>query len=393
MSTYKKWIYGLLPIVLLALVIVGLFSGIERVFQPSDIPQEEITFDRVWMEEGVIKAKVTNTGADPVTITQVVVNGAIWEAQIEPQAQLDRLDEAELTISHHWVYGEPYEVTVLTEVGTKFTGEVPIAMEAPKANGESLILFALIGLFVGVIPVLLGLLWKPFVSQLKGNAYTFILSITAGLLVFLGIDSLVEAWELANELPDAYQGIGLLLFSGLGTFLLLMSVGDYGQSKLNQKSGFSGPLMISYLIAFGIGIHNLGEGLAIGASFSLGEVALGAFLIMGFTLHNITEGLAIVAPIAREKMKRSRLIMHLILLGLLGGAPAIFGTWIGGYLYSQVWALVFLAIGSGAIFQVVLEVVKMIRAERKENLFSPAGIAGLVTGILIMLVTAVFVTI
>ncbi|MBD1371737.1 metal transporter [Hazenella sp. IB182357] len=388
----KKWFYGILPILLLAVAIFGMFQGIDKVLTRSDIPLEELTFDRVWAEEGKIHATVTNTGADPLTIAQLTLNDAIWEFETTKE-QLNRFDSAEITVPIHWVEGEPYDVTIITGTGTVFSGEIAAAQLAPKADVSTYGMFALIGIFVGVIPVLLGMLWKPFIAKLGGKGYTFVLALTIGLLVFLGFDSLWEAIELAVEIPGAYQGIGLIVLAGLGTFLLLNGVSTYTESRQATGSDFNHKLTIAYLIALGIGIHNLGEGLAIGASFALGEVAMGAFLIMGFTLHNITEGLAIVAPVARESIKRSKLLLHLIALGLLGGVPAIFGTWIGGFVYSPVWSLIFLAIGSGAIFQVVVQVFHLEKQESNAGgLMTPAGITGLMVGIAVMYITALFVT-
>lgn len=392
MNQGKKWLFGLLPIVLLGLMIVGLFTGLDKIITRPDIPLEEISFDRIWAEEGKIKAKVTNTGADPVTIAQVTVNDAIWNAEIT-KTDLNRLDQADITIPIHWVEGEPYDVTLVTSTGTKFTGEIAAATEAPRATPTTFGVFALIGIFVGVLPVLLGMMWKPFVAKLSGKGYTFVLAVTIGLLVFLGVDSLWEAFELAGEIPGAFQGVGLILLGGFGSFLLLSAVSSYAESQQSHSSALGGKLTVAYLIALGIGIHNLGEGLAIGAAFTLGEVAMGAFLIMGFTLHNITEGLAIVAPVARESTKGSRLMGHLLLLGAIGGVPAIIGTWIGGFVYSPVWSLVFLSIGAGAIFQVVIQVFQLERSESNKTAFlTPAGVAGLLTGIAVMYVTALFVT-
>lgn len=392
MSQGKKWLLGLMPVILLAFMVVGLFSGIDKILTRSDIPLEEISFDRLWLEEGKIHAQVTNTGADPVTIAQIIVNDAIWNADVSKE-QLNRFDEATIRISYPWVEGEPYDVTIVTSTGTKFSGEIAAATVAPAVNASTFGLFALIGLFVGVIPVLLGMLWKPFVAKLGGTGYTFVLALTIGLLIFLGVDSLWEAFELAGELPDAFQGTGLILLGGLGSFLLLTAVSSYTDIRQNEQDSFSQKLTIAYLIALGIGIHNLGEGLAIGAAFTLGEVAMGAFLILGFTLHNITEGLAIVAPVAREQMKSARLFGHLVALGLLGGVSAIVGTWIGGFVYSPVWSLIFLSIGSGAIFQVVVQVFRLERSESGSvSFFSPMGVAGLIAGIVIMYGTALFVT-
>ncbi|SDY50249.1 ZIP family metal transporter [Thermoactinomyces sp. DSM 45892] len=393
MSASKKWLLGLLPVVLLALMIVGLFSGVDRLIPRANIPLEEISFDRVWAVEGKLLAKVTNTGADPVTIAQVTVNDAMWNAEVS-KSELGRFDQADITIPFHWVEGEPYAVTVVTSTGAKFTGEISAAMEVSQATPGTFGLFALIGLFVGVIPVLLGMLWKPFVAKLDGKGYTFVLAVTIGLLIFLGIDSLNEAFELADQIPGAFQGVGIILLGGLGSFLILSAISSYTEARQETSSNnYRTKLTVAYLIALGIGIHNLGEGLAIGAAFTLGNVAMGAFLIMGFTLHNITEGLAIVVPVAREKIKGSNLFSHLLLLGAIGGVPAIIGTWIGGFVYSPIWSLIFLSIGAGAIFQVVVQVFRLERSESNRATFlTPVGVAGLLTGIVVMYITALFVT-
>ena len=149
-------------------------------------------------------------------------------------------------------------------------------------------------------------------------------------------------------------------------------------------------LAISGPIALGIGLHNLGEGLAIGAAFALGEVALGVFLIIGFTLHNVTEGIGIAAPLVRERPR----LAHFAGLAALAGTPAILGTWIGAFVYSPFWATIFLAIGIGAIAQVVVEVARLIMrgaARREEPALNWATLGGATAGIAIMYATAILV--
>ena len=140
------------------------------------------------------------------------------------------------------------------------------------------------------------------------------------------------------------------------------------------------------MIAIGIGFHNLGEGLAVGAAIALGEVALSTFLIIGFATHNTTEGLAIAAPLTSTKGK----IAKMIGLGLIAGIPAIFGTWIGGFSFSPFFTIVFLAIGAGAIFQVVLSIFQYMN--EKSNLLSNTSLfAGISVGLLIMYLTSVLI--
>lgn len=140
----------------------------------------------------------------------------------------------------------------------------------------------------------------------------------------------------------------------------------------------------------GIGLHNLGEGLAIGAAFAFGQAALGTFLVIGFTLHNITEGIGIAAPIARERPA----MWHFGVLAMLAGAPAILGVWIGGFSYNPLATAVFLALGAGAIAQVVYEVGRLIARQSADDntpLLSPAVFGGLVAGIALMYATALLV--
>jgi zinc transporter ZupT len=143
------------------------------------------------------------------------------------------------------------------------------------------------------------------------------------------------------------------------------------------------------LIAVGIGLHNFGEGLAIGSAFALGQATLGTLLIVGFALHNTTEGLAIVAPLAREK-QRVRL-GDLIKLGIVGGAPTI--AWLGGLVYSPVWSVLFLALGVGAIAQVTKQIARQIgkEADRSRAFTSTPVLGGLLAGFAVMYVTGMLV--
>ena len=147
---------------------------------------------------------------------------------------------------------------------------------------------------------------------------------------------------------------------------------------------------MAYRIALGIGLHNLGEGLAIGAAFASGSAALGTFLVIGFTLHNITEGIGIAAPIARERPR----LWHFVGLAALAGLPAVLGVWIGGFAYNNLAAALFLALGAGAIAQVVYEVGRLIARQSREDgspALSGATFGGLAAGIAIMYATALLV--
>jgi zinc transporter ZupT len=260
-----------------------------------------------------------------------------------------------------------------------------VAVPTPRPGARFFALFALIGLYVGVIPVALGLLWYPLTRRLGPRAMDFVLALTIGLLLFLFVDSLEEGLEAAEALPGSFQGLALLAFGTAAAYLAIEALGDL----LGRRAGGTAGWVKALLVAIGIGLHNLGEGLSIGAALALGEVALGTLLILGFTLHNTTEGLAIVAPLARQRVS----IWRLALLGLIGGAPTIAGAWIGGLLYSPILSVLFLALGAGAIAQVVVQIARGVAGERPLGVYlkSAPAVLGLLAGFAVMYGTGLLV--
>jgi zinc transporter ZupT len=378
---------GLGPLALLA-VFVALFLafGPLGLFQAGFPPVEELTIDRVVLRPDEIIMHVTNGGPDPVTIAQVMVDDAYWAHEIVPDRTVPRLGRATITIPYQWVEGEAHMVKLLTSSGLAIEHEIAVAVETPTPDARYLWTFALIGVYVGVIPIFVGLLWFPFLRRIGRRWVNFFLSLTGGLLVFLGIDTLAEALEASDQVPGAFQGKGLVTLGVVGTFLLLavivrMSTRNTGSDTPQSR------YILAFLIALGIGLHNLGEGLAIGAAYSLGEVALGTFLVLGFLLHNTTEGLGIAAPLATDRPPLSRFLI----LGAVAGLPTILGAWIGGFVYSPIFATLFLAIGAGAIFQVVYELSKMVVRQAGDELMTAYNFAGFVVGLLVMYVTGLFV--
>jgi len=380
---------GLVPLLglglLLALIIVN-GAGVDRTDRP---PIEDLSVQRVALPtEHEFVLSVRNGGPEPVTLSQVVVNDAIWDFEAEPRNTIPALGSATVTIPYSWVEGEAYEIVLITSVGTTFDAEVPVALLTPKLSADTFFNYALIGTYVGVIPVALGLLWYPFLRRLGSSGMNFVLALTTGLLAFLVIDTLEEAMELAVELPGVFSGIPLVILLTLMTLLGLLGT----QRLFRRGREEASRLATSYRIALGIGLHNLGEGLAIGAAFALGEAALGVFLVVGFTLHNITEGVGIAAPVLKERPR----FAHFLWLALLGGGPAILGTWIGGFAFSNLLAAVFLAVGAGAILQVIYEVMRLLlrdSARTKTSVLSGANLGGFTVGISIMYATALLVSV
>lgn len=391
----RRLLLALLPLALLAaLLTVIIRSGPAESVRGVDYPPvERLTFQRVTLEPGFIVANVLNDGPDEVAIAQVQVDDAFWTFTADNGVALGHLGRTTLRIPYPWVSGEVHVVKVLTSTGTAFEHEIAVAVETPTPNARFFAVFTLIGLYVGVIPVIIGLLWFPFLKRLSVRRMDFLLALTVGLLAFLLIDGASEGFEAAELLPESFQGVVLFALAAAGAYLLLEGVGAWLRSRRrtagagDSQSGW----VLAVLIAVGIGLHNFGEGLAIGSAFALGEAALGTLLIVGFTLHNTTEGLAIVAPLAREQQHVS--VADLAKLGLIGGVPTIAGAWLGGFVYSPVWSVLFLAVGVGAIAQVVGQIVRHMTREGSVARMLATGpvLAGLFAGFAVMYVTGMLV--
>jgi zinc transporter ZupT len=386
-----RWLLAILPLILLAgLLLVIVKSDATRAIRGNAPPVEELTFERVTLDDDGIELTVLNDGPDPITIAQVMVDEAYWSFQQKPDGPLAHLDQAVLNLPYPWVEGEVHEVVLVTATGVTFDHAIEVAVATPKPSARFFGIFALIGLYVGVLPVAIGLLWYPLMRTLGRTGYDFVLALTVGLLVFLLIDTAHEGLEAAGSIAESYQGATLFVLVALLAYLAIEGLGSWLRNRPASTSGDgSTAWATALLVAIGIGLHNFGEGLAIGAAFALGEVALGTLLILGFTLHNTTEGLAIVAPLAKTPTGIGRLLW----LGLIAGAPTILGAWLGGFVYSGVWSVIFLAIGAGAIAQVVVQITRSVAGERPLSAFLRSGpvVGGLIAGFGVMYLTGMLV--
>ncbi len=140
-------------------------------------------------------------------------------------------------------------------------------------------------------------------------------------------------------------------------------------------------LTVAYLVAIGLGLHSVGEGLAIGVAFVEGEVGLVVLLTIGFIIHNVTEGPAVIAAVAREQSRPP--LRHFLALGVLAGGGVIIGGWIGSFTTSDLVATAFFAIAAGAIIQVTWEMFDLVRDDAG-SLFDRRIIIAFIVGIFVL---------
>ena len=394
-SRRPAWLAGVAPLAVLA-VAIGLFvlldaPGLERL----GVPQESLTVERTVLKPGEIRLHVRNDGPDPVRVRQVIVNDG-FASFTQTNDDIGRLGGSEIDVEYPWIEGQDYEVLLLTDTGVTIDHTITAATETPGADLGFYGLMALIGLYVGIIPVAIGMLWLPWLRGVDARWIKFLLAFTIGLLAFLGIEALLEGTDIANTSAQVFGGAALVWLGAAAAFLGLAGIDSWlrarragvGAEDRTADPGSGLGYRAALLVAIGIGLHNLGEGLAIGSAYAVGSLALGAALVVGFALHNTTEGLAIVAPVARERAPR---VGRLALLGLIAGAPAVLGAWIGASAYQPGVAALMFGIGAGAIAQVIVQIAPQIR-DTAGRVLHPLAIAGLLTGLAVMFVTGLLVS-
>ena len=346
----RQWIFAGGPLLLLALAIgaVLVLDPLDRL-GASAPPVEELTVERAILDENGISVRVRADGSEPVTIAQVQVDDAFWSFVQRPAGPLGRLEPAWIDIPYPWVKGEAHHVKLLTRTGATFDYAIEVAEPTPRFTTERTVAYGLLGLFIGVLPVALGVLVYPFLKTLGRPGLLFVLALTVGLLAFLFVDTISEGLEVAEHAAPTFQAGALVWLAGLLAFLFLFAIGRRGRRPPDGVA-------LAWYMALGIGLHNLGEGLAVGSAFAAGQAALGAFLVVGFTLHNLTEGIGIASPV----VGRGATPLTWVGLVALAGLPAVIGSWIGAFAYSPQWTALFLAIGAGAILQVIVEVSRYL---------------------------------
>ena len=383
------WVAALVPL-LLVVAAVAAFAALDGpgLGERRGPPAEELAVERTVLRPGVIELTVRNDGPDAVRVAQAQVNDAFarFSGAEEP---IGRLATATVRLRVPWIEGEAYEVALLTSSGGTITHEIPVAVETPAKDLSFFALMALLGVYVGVIPLALGMLWLPWVRRMPPGWLRVVMALTVGLLAFLAIDATLEGLELAGEGSQAFGGATLVFVGAAASFLLLSGVSAWlARRRVAARREGAAGAELALLIAIGIGLHNLGEGVAIGSAYAVGALALGAFLVIGFALHNTTEGLAIVAPVAEANPSLRRLAI----LGLVAGAPAVAGAWLGAAAVTPAAGAFLFGFGAGAIAQVIVQLAPTLR-DRAGRTLDPATVGGLLAGMALMFATGLLVSI
>ena len=377
------WLAGLIPLAVIALL-TGLFLAFNPIGSLRAVPPvEALAVERTVFTEGEIELQLRNDGPDDVSIAQVQVNESYWDFSVEDDT-VGRLGSTEMRIPYPWEEGLPIRIALVTTTGAVIEHEVEAATLTPEADASTLGVYALLGLYIGVVPVAIGLLWFSALRRTSKKWLDFFLAFTIGLLVFLLVDTVAEGLELSGEAPASLDALSLFAIGALVAVMALASLqGFLARRGVSKGAASASAIGLAYLVAAGIGLHNLGEGLAVGAALAVGEVALGTFLVLGFALHNTTEGIAIVAPLGSLR-ERPRLA-HFVGFGAVAGLPTIAGAWLGGFAFSSAWAALAFGLAAGAIGQVVWQIA--FSMGRGKSLATVSNGVGFIAGLLFMYVT------
>nr|WP_274630637.1 metal transporter [Mesorhizobium shangrilense] len=380
-----SFLWLLLPLAVLGLAVWWLIATNPLAsFGNGAPPVENITVERTILDHNGIGLLVRAGGSEPMKIAQVQVDAGYWHFEQEPSGPIARGDTAWIRIPFPWIVGEGHTVTFVTSTGATFEHAIPVAIATPVATTSTLVSQAILGAFVGILPVAVGLMFYPALRGAGPATMDFLLAMTIGLLGFLLVDTFEDAFEFAGGSAALFQGPTMVILAAVASFMLLTAFG--------RREGRPTGLALATYIAIGIGLHNLGEGLAIGAAFAAGAAGLGTFLVLGFTLHNITEGIGIAAPILKVRPP----LWSFAGLTLLAGGPAVLGMWIGSLAYAPQWSALALAIGAGAILQVIIEVGAFLAGRHDKGaagLLTLPVLSGIGIGVAFMYLTAMLVKI
>jgi len=344
-------------------------------------PRAAGTAERVVFEAvpPAIRLTVRNAGTQPLTVSQIIVNDGYWQHTIGDR-RLGRFESTDLEILYPWEEGVPVEVGLATSNGDVVRLDLGPASLTPTPDRDTWATYSWVGLFVGVVPVAAGLCAFPLLTSARRRVLDFALALTLGLLAFLLVDTVLEGWDLATAAREPFQGQEVFVLAAVVTAIVLTMVSASGTSARTRHAALP--------VAVAIGIHNFGEGIAVGAALATGRTDLGLALIVGFAVHNVTEGIAIAAPLAQDGPPRPP-ILRLMVLAAVAGGPAIPGVWLGGFAFDPTIAAIAFGIATGAILQVLWMIGRPMVRGTGDRVVA----AGVGAGFLAMYLTGLLLTV
>lgn len=346
----------------------------------SALPQAAGTAERVVFvaEPPAIRLIVRNAGTQPLTVSQIIVNDGYWRYSIGDR-RLGRFASTQLEILYPWEEGVPVKVGLVTSNGDVVRLDLGRASLTPNRDGHTWATYSWVGLFIGLVPVAAGLCAFPLLASARRRVLDFALALTLGLLTFLLVDTVLEGWNLATAAREPFRGHEVFVVAAVVTVIVLTMMSASGASTRTRHAASS--------VAVAIGIHNFGEGIAVGAALATGRTDLGLALIVGFAVHNVTEGIAIAAPLAQDGLMRLP-IRRLVVLAAVASGPAIPGVWLGGFAFDPTIAAIAFGIATGAILQVLWVIGRpMVR-----GIATRVVAAGIGVGLLAMYLTGLLLT-
>ena len=286
-------------------------------------------------------------------------------------------------------------ITAIHYVGTPNTLAAMYRAMQPAAGATTRALSFWTTVLLGAIAGFTIFLGLPIARARSFSPQTVALlnALAIGILLYLVVEIAQNAiLPISQGLTAWHAGAGPFPAAQIAVFVAGLLIGLVGlgsaathftrQAAMHAEN----PVVLAALIAVGIGAHNFGEGLAIGASAASGATAVALALIVGFGLHNATEGFGVAAPLVGRVVPTWAQIG---LAGLVAGGPTFVGTIIGYTFYSPTLSVFFLAIAIGALVFVIGELWSVLRR---------TGLTGFVTatmcaGFLIALATELFLDI
>lgn len=292
--------------------------------------------------------------------------------------ETDRRDRTDGLPSWVLAFGPFVVIGVLVVAALAIVSLFEFDWLAVEGTVNVLAVLTAIGFVAGVLPVAVGMLWFPYIRRLDVTWVHAVLAFSAGVLAFIAFEMADEAVENAVAVSTPYLGESVAL---AGAVVTVVGMEAASRWRKRRTADSSDGLRVAYLVAIGLGLHSVGEGLAIGSAFALGDAGLVVLFAVGFIIHNVTEGPAVIAAVARDAT--SPPLRHFAALGLLAGGGVIVGGWLGSIADSPLLAAACFAIAFGAIVQVLWEMVGLIRRDA-ERVITRLTATAFVIGALVM---------